>query len=624
MSRLRRRSPEQVAAADPINVMSDAQRYRYGGEGFIEWAEAHLRIPVYNNDSPIPTWTYLKDLSRVPDKVTGRSFWEMWCNQKEVLRQALVMKNGRLKHRLIILCWPRGEGKSAVACLVQLWKFFCFPRQQIMLGANSKDQVKFVHFDIMRDIILNSPRLLEIVGRKNVQEKEIRLCDSAGNVGSLIRSISSFSGILSNITGYSFSEMFDMKNPKFFVQLDGSTRNMPNALGVIDSTVSEPTHVLYQLYQTFRKGKDPSLFFHYRCSKDGKQEDMWHPYNSQEQLDSYREKFPTVEFNRYFKNVWSAGSNRFFTKEMVGATHYLGAEGVYGQTQAIIDTLKKVSKLENPSADVKDLADIDTLHIAVLKKSLIPIAKLYTLETESGHPRMCTLEELEKLSSVYDTHFAVIAGVDRADPMKVDLTKGARSIVTVVAKGLPGSKSNPALYMEEGQVKKYIYFLLHLVHVESNDLDEIKHVLKSAIDEYDGIEMLCAERWGMWDVGTWCEEQEIGFETLQPTYDKQREAFSEIFSLYRQGLFKTPKIKVPGSKTDDILEEEALLFDHNPAKKWYGSPEKTEKAGTQDDSIFSLGWCIYGGRKLDVLDFRERTSSLMFGEMFTEKTVGEY
>ena len=107
-----------------------------------------------------------------------------------------------------------------------------------MLGANSKDQVKFVHFDIMRDIIINSPNLLRIVGRRNLQEKEIRLKDSKSNIVSVIRSISSFSGIVSNITGYTFSEIFDMKNPKFFTQLDGSIRNIPNAMGVIDSTVS--------------------------------------------------------------------------------------------------------------------------------------------------------------------------------------------------------------------------------------------------------------------------------------------------------------------------------------------------------------------------------------------------
>lgn len=618
MSRLRRRAEEDIPE------VSKAAMYRNGGDGFILWAEKFLRIPVYNNESPIPTWTYIRDLSREPDKTTGRSFWDMWCNQKEVLRQALVMKNGRLKHRLIVFCWPRGEGKSAVACLIQLWKFFCFPQQQIMLGANSKDQVKFVHYDIMKNIILNSPELLEIVGKRNVQEKEIRLCDENGNPASMIRSISSFSGIVSNITGYSFSEMFDMKNPKFFVQLDGSTRNMPNALGVIDSTVSELTHILHKLYQTHKKGKDPSLFFHYRCSKDARQEDMWHPYNNQAQLDSYREKFPDVEFNRYFKNVWSAGSNRFFTDEMVQGTHYLGVDGSLGAHKEVISVLKNIRKIENPDTGEEDREEIDTLHSAALKRRLIRIEDVYDLKTNTLHPRMCTNDELTKLSELYNTDFAIMAGVDRADPMKADLTKGARTIVTIVAKGLPGSKNNPSMYVDEGQVKKYIYFLLHLVHVESNELDEIKSVLKSAIDEFDGLEMLCAERWGMWDVGTWCEEQEIGFETLQPSYDKQKEAFAEIFTLYKTGLFKTPTLRVPGSKNSDMLEEEALLFDHNPAKKWYGSPEKTEKGGVQDDAMFSLAWCLYGGRELGVPDFRERTNSMIFGEMFTEKTVGVY
>ena len=58
----------------------------------------------------------------------------------------------------------------------------------------------------------------------------------------------SFTGIVSNITGFTFSEMFDMKNPKFFTQLYGSIRNVVNALGVIDSTVSEKDHILYKQY----------------------------------------------------------------------------------------------------------------------------------------------------------------------------------------------------------------------------------------------------------------------------------------------------------------------------------------------------------------------------------------
>ena len=80
------------------------------------------------------------------------------------------MEDGRFKYRQIVFCWPRGEGKSFVTCLIQSWKFFCWPRQQIMLGANSKDQVKFVHYDIMKDLILNSPKLVDMIsGKKNVE-----------------------------------------------------------------------------------------------------------------------------------------------------------------------------------------------------------------------------------------------------------------------------------------------------------------------------------------------------------------------------------------------------------------------------------------------------------------------
>ena len=616
MSLLRRRDKKEVSALE---------RYRNGGDGFCDWCEENVRIPVYKTDSPIPSWVLIGDLSRDPVPGTGRSFWDMWCNQKSILREALQMKDGRLKHRLIVFCWPRGEGKSAVACLIQLWKFFCFPRQQIMLGANSKDQVKFVHFDIMRDIILNSPRLLEIVGRQYVQEKEIQLRDSSGNVGSLIRSISSFSGIVSNITGYSFSEMFDMKNPKFFVQLDGSTRNMPNSLGVIDSTVSEKSHILYKLYETYRKGKDPSLFFHYRFSEEGSYKDMWHPYNSQEQLDSYREKFPESEFRRYFLNLWEAAGARFFTPEMIKGIEYIGHNGTLGCQQQIMDTLSEFNKKKKGAMESGDGSSehLRSLEVEV-EKTLTPTSSVYQLESPGGHPRMCSIEELNKLADLYQTDFAIMAGVDRADPMKTDLTKGAKTIVTIVAKGLPNSRVNPDLYLEETTIKRYMYFILDIVHVESNELDGIKAAVLKAVNEYDGIETLCGERWGMWDIGSWCEDNNIMLEILQPTYDRQKEAFTELFLLFRQGFLKSPPIRVVGMKKDNILAEEAEIFDHNPAKKQYGSLEKIMKDGVQDDCVFSLAWCVFGGRKLTPLDFRQRSSNMTFGEMFTERTVGAY
>ena len=238
-----------------------------GADGMIAFCNNYVRVPIYPKGSTVPKWVSMGKLPAESIYDDGRSYKSIWDAQQEIIRDALRMEEGRFVHRLLVFCWMRGEGKSLLVCLILIWKFFVFSEQKIMLGANSKDQVKFVHFDIIRDIILNSPMLLEWVGgKRNIQEKEIRLKDEKGNIRSLIRSISSFSGIVSNITGYSFSEIFDMKNPKFFVQLDGSIRNIPNAFGIIDSTVSEKTHVLYKLYTQALQKKTKGVYFSYRSS----------------------------------------------------------------------------------------------------------------------------------------------------------------------------------------------------------------------------------------------------------------------------------------------------------------------------------------------------------------------
>lgn len=596
------------------------KQYRNGGEGFIKWCEDNVSIEIYENG--LPVWRPIRDLSDEPHPVTGRTAKDMWAEQCEIARKALKMKNGVFIYRLIVLCWMRGESKSLIVCLIVLWKFFNFASQKIMLGANSKDQSKFVHYDIMRDIILNSPNLLAIVGEKNIQEKEIRLRNKRGRVVSIIRSVSSFSGILSNITGYTFSEMFDMKNPKFFTQIDGSIRNVPNALGLIDSTVSDKQHILYRLYQSWVKNEDPTIFFSHRQSPKADWRDFWNPNMTGPQLNSYKIKFPETEFAQYFRNTWEAASSKMFTPEIVESLKYIGYRNNLGETAKVLQILgncETISLNENLPEDEKERRIID------LKHDLIHIEKVYSLKTDYLQPRPINLSELSKLSDLYDTDWAILTGADRADPMKKNIDQGARTILTAVAKGLPGSRSNPMISVTDASSTKYIYFLVHLVHVIHSDLSTIKEVLEELYDMFDGIDSFCTERWGMWDMGSWCEDKNISFEPVVASYDRQRESFSELYTVFRSGRFKAPPVAVKGSKQEDILVEESLLFDHNKDKKFYGSPQKKERYGVQDDVMFSLGWTIYGGRFLTVNEFRSRSANKSFGEFYTNKElIGRY
>jgi len=598
--------------------------YRNGAEGFISWVEDNCYFPLYPTGSDIAVW--------VPAHSLPEEYKVIWEGQKTVVREVLKMKDGKFVYRLIVLCWMRGEGKSFLACLIQLWKFFNWTRQNIVLGANSKEQTKFVHYDIMRDIILNSPNLLVIVGRKNVQEKEIKIKNEKGEVESTIKAISSFSGIVSNITGYTFSEIFDMKNPKFFVQLDGSTRNIPNALGVIDSTVSAKTHVLYKLYTAFISGKDKLLFFSYRSSPTADSADFWNPHMTHEQLRSYEERFPFGEFDRYFKNVWSAGVKRVFTDDIVDATHYVGCDGVVGNHEQVIALLRKKHHMLDQIADFNKKSQIhlentgselqfynNTAALDEIESRLIPIDATFRFEKDFNGEFRASLSDLEQLSELYDTNWAIGVGLDRSDPMaKYPL---ARTIFTVTAKGLPGSKSNPRQYYETGKVPKYIYINLQLSVVIENNLEEIKRLVEAVIDEYDGVDALCFEKWGAFDLAPWCEERGIQSEFISPSYVKQKEAFSELYLIWRDGRYKSPVIPIRGSKESDILREEARLFDHDSEHKEFGSPEKGEKGGVQDDCMYSLGWCIYGTRNLGINDFRERKSDKAFGTFIPNKEL---
>lgn len=604
---------EPVPEYEPVS-------YRDGGEGFIKWAAENICVPIYAPGSATASWVLLGELPTEVHPETKKSYMTLWWQQQAICREALRMKDGRFLYRLVVLCWQRGEGKSLLACIIQLWKFFNFPRQQIMLGANSKDQVKFVHYDIMRDIIYNSPKLLSAMGTKrNIQEKEIRLKSKDGQVRSLIRSISSFSGIVSNITGYTFSEIFDMKKPKFFVQLDGSIRNMPNALGVIDSTVSEKTHILYQLYQSCITKQTKTVYFSYRGSKTGDTDDYMNPYMTADQLSDYKAKFPFGDFERYFLNIWEAGRQQIFSQEMIDAIRIIAIDGVYLDNENIQKACqRRIEMLSSVDDNTEKGFDTDFLHkqIMDIDGRFKYVDDIIRIDPMSMYP--VTFDMLMALTELFDTDWVILAGLDVGDPLAI---RGqARTIVSIMAKGLVGSKSNPDTARLVQTAPKYLYALLYIANVENHTVNHIKETLDLCDQEYDGIDVLCSERWGAWDMGNWCEERSIKFEPIYPNYDRQKAAFKELYTTCKEGRFKAPYVPVTGSKKEDILREEMGAFDHwtksaDPTTKSYmfGSREKSERGGIQDDSVYSVGWCMYGGRELGIDDFRIRRSSSGFG-----------
>ncbi len=413
-----------------------------------------------------------------------------------------------------------------------------------------------------------------------------------------------------------------MKKPKFFTQLDGSIRNIPNAIGCIDSTVSTKDHILFRLYELYRKGSDPTIYFSHRESKDANSNDYWNPEMTQQQLDSYRGKFPRHEFDQYFRNTWESASTTYFSKAEIHATLYAGHNGILGEQSKVVQIMKNCLTIENNENLQPEQANALTRD---QKVPLIPVTKLYKLSTEYYQPRGISMEELKNLSDLYDTNWSIHAGVDRADPEKVDLSRGARTLAGAVLKGLPGSRSSNYVFDYNSEASKYIYFLAHVEHIVHNDIDSIKRFLERLHDDYNGIDSLCSERWGMWDMGQWCETNNIVFEAISPTYDRQREGFSELYTIISQGRYKAPDLMVKGSKKENIFLEEAENFEHDTKNKFFGSATKNSYNGVQDDFMYMLCWSIYGGRMMTSNDFRMRERNEIYG-IFTpnKELVGDY
>ncbi len=618
------------------------KQYRNGGDGFIQWCEENVCMPIYPAGSPIAQWYSMGSLPDTPSPETGRSYKGMWEAQKPILRQALRMNRGKFVHRLIIFCWMRGEGKTALGpVLINLWRFFNWPRQKIALASNSKDQTSLITFDLAKDIIWNSPALLRQIGEKNIKPKEIRMRDHRGNVASVMQSVAIMSSaILSGITGYGLSEVFQMRDSTRFTQIDGSIRNVPNALGVIDSTVAPRGHFLYNLYKAYHEGKDKTLFFSYRCSPNADWRDFWHPEASQSQINGYKIKFPRWEFDMYFRNTWGSGTSRVFTDDEVEATRYLGADGIVGNQARLLEIIANIREaattgnMTEPDGHQIELYSPE-LKIYSLRKRLKPVSGIYTLSDQLGKPRSADLDDLDRLSELYDTDWAILCGIDRADPFSTG-NNSARTIMVFLAKGMVGSRSiAPAVI---GPTANYIYVLLNLVHVEDSSLEWIKNELIDMEERMGGLDAVTGERYGLFDLYPWCQEMSIPFALLYPDFQRQAEAFGELQRIVMDGRLKYPNCAVRGSRHEDLFEEEMLTFqrEENAGKEGgfgisrkkvgsFGSPEKALTNGIQDDSVYAMVWAIYGAVEISTDHFRKRTGKVNMGITVEQKgLMGNY
>lgn len=136
-------SPQQIAS------------WRRGANGFLTW---------------------LRDVE--PRVLNSKNRYEVFKPepfQEKAVRAALKQRpDGRWKHITIAFTFPRRHSKTTLCALLALWRFSLWPNENIVNLANSEVQARATGFGQCRRIILNSPYLLDMIGKENIFANEIR------------------------------------------------------------------------------------------------------------------------------------------------------------------------------------------------------------------------------------------------------------------------------------------------------------------------------------------------------------------------------------------------------------------------------------------------------------------
>lgn len=265
---------------------------------------------AYPHDGPgVLAW--IKD-SKIVRENKRTNKWEeiiLWDKQIEYIMEAMkrvtTPRGEEYKYRLILCSAPRGEGKTLLNALITMFRFFNLFGEVINLSGNSKDQVTFAHYDLIKKTILNTYLLNNTPGLV-VKEKYIALLRKVGDPVCQIKAVPTSSGLLPGTTCAVFTELHQLEDRGFFIDLWTSTRSVPNAQVLVDTTVAPRGHIVHTIWETFSKGDDPNLYFFHYADKH------YNPETTPEQLNSFKKHMLESEYNKYFRNRWGDATGGVF------------------------------------------------------------------------------------------------------------------------------------------------------------------------------------------------------------------------------------------------------------------------------------------------------------------------
>ena len=217
---------------------AQVQGWRQGADGFFRW---------------------LEDVKpRVPSARGGFEIFSPVDFQRNAVRDALAQKpDGSWVYTTIALSFPRRHSKTTLMALLVLWRFTTQTTQNIVAMATSERQITATGFALVRQIILNTPALIQMIGRENIQKFSVTYPELQNQIRTVSNNTSGIYG--EKITVAWMTELHAAQSDEPMQVLASSLGDTLNSWMLIDSTVDGIGGPLHRLEQLAESGEDPTV-----------------------------------------------------------------------------------------------------------------------------------------------------------------------------------------------------------------------------------------------------------------------------------------------------------------------------------------------------------------------------
>ena len=237
--------------------------------------------------------------------------------QVEIIRKLLAQKDdGSWQYTTLGISLPRRHSKTTIMALLCLWRFCLWANQNIVAMASTEKQIISTGFAQVRNIILNTPALLEQVGRENIQKYRIDLPKLQNSIRTVSTNVSGLYG--EKITVGWCTEIHAMREEDPMQVLASSLGDTEGSWLLVDSTVDAIGGPLHRLEQLQESGEDPTVCVcrvEYTSLEEALEKSP--PWIRRDWLKSRKAQLLPAVFGSQHLNQRSASSNNLFSVENI-------------------------------------------------------------------------------------------------------------------------------------------------------------------------------------------------------------------------------------------------------------------------------------------------------------------